>query len=69
MLTDAFLDTTLRDLAALPTFSWCSIQGKDAYHDQPGCTLALDGLCDDSTILERALILLERLCNVGPGTQ
>jgi hypothetical protein len=68
-LTDAFLDITLQELASLPTFSWCSIQGKDAYHDRPGCTLALDGLCGDATVLEHALTLLEKLCMAGPGTQ
>jgi hypothetical protein len=45
------------------------MQGKDAYHDQPGCTLALDGLCGDPAILERALTLLEKLCTVGPDVQ
>jgi hypothetical protein len=65
-LDDDFLDSLLRKLSELPTFAWCSIDGRDAYRAEPRCTISLKGHCRESRTLELALDTLEGLCRGGP---
>jgi hypothetical protein len=66
-LDDDFLDSLLRKLSELPTFAWCSINGRDAYRAETRCTLSLKGHCRESRMLELALDTLEGLCRGGPS--
>jgi hypothetical protein len=62
-LSEEFLGQILQRLSTIPTFSWCSIEGRDDYRDQPKCTISLKGRCGDRGTLEKGLDALETVCN------